>query len=367
MQGGEFLLRGSAALGRIPESEFRTGELSEETLSEIRSGIGRTQGLYGKAQSPLAARTVLGRPAYQFKQWMLTEMELYVDWAKEAIEYYKRNPKQLNTQIRNPGLAKWIKYLLLAIPLFLFGGAKVKREIAAYRWLPVALWRTATNPQEWPVGRDLYKTSSALIKIIQGNLEDAKREFTKPLQYFPVAGIQVQRMADFIKALQTGGVYSPTGKLRERVSVGEAFKRLLMGTQTTQAQKYREHQEELSKLMPWEYTTWDEYVGESRRESDYLKMKEKVMDYIKDKEYKTWAEVRKDQKLYQMIADYNKQAQKRFNELIVKAGLSKIMTQKQYQSNLKQITISYEDMERWFEAEKTQKGATSLERRLRMK
>jgi len=156
MQGGEFLLRGSNALGRIPESEFRTGQLSEETLSKIRRGIGRTQGLYGKAQSPLAAQTVIGRPAYQFKQWMLTEMELYADWCKEAIEYYKRNPKQINAQIRNPGLAKWIKYLLLAIPLFLFGGQKVKKEITGYRWLPAAIWKTATNPQEWPVGRDLY-------------------------------------------------------------------------------------------------------------------------------------------------------------------------------------------------------------------
>ena len=215
--------------------------------------------------------------------------------------------------------------------------------------------------------RPVYKTSSALIKITAGDLEGAKSEFTRPLQYTPVAGIQVQRTADFIEALRTGGIYSPTGKLQEKVSVGEAFKRLLVGSQTSQAQKYRKYQEELSKLMPWEYTTWDEYVGESKRKSDYLKMKERVTDYVKDKKYKTWAEVKKDQKLYQTIADYNKDAQKKFNELVVKAGLSKIMTKKQYQSNLKQITISYEDIERWFETEKTQKEATSLERRLRMK
>ena len=366
MKMGEFYLRGIPALASIPETEFKSGELSSKTRTEIRRLIGKTQGLYGKSQSPLAAQTIIGRPLYQFKHWMLVEMELFADWGKEALAYIKRNPTSRFDPIKNPGLRKIIKWLLLAIPLYLWGSEKIKKEIMAYRFLPLAVWRTITHPGEVPVLKDLQLVVESLYDIITGNLELAAERFEKEwLTHLP-AGVQVKRVKNFGDFLRKGGYYSATGKLVRKLSPQEAFVELLVGQMSEGAVEYRKMHEDLSKLMPYTYVEYDEYFGQRVRKSDYIKIKEKIIKIVEDKGYKNIAAVKTDKELVQMIKDYNVQAEERLRVLLRKRNemLDQKITQKEWEKAKKMATIQPKDIFNWMETKNRAETIPSFERRL---
>ena len=66
MQSGEFEIRGSMFLGYLTPEEWRTEVISGERMRYIMDQIARTQGVFTKAESPLAVQTATGRMAMLF-------------------------------------------------------------------------------------------------------------------------------------------------------------------------------------------------------------------------------------------------------------------------------------------------------------
>ncbi len=84
MQSGEFEIRGSMFLGYLTPEEWRTEVISGERMRYIMDQIARTQGVFTKAESPLAVQTATGRMAMLFGRWKLTNLMMFRDICKGA-------------------------------------------------------------------------------------------------------------------------------------------------------------------------------------------------------------------------------------------------------------------------------------------
>jgi len=365
MQVGEIYLRGIPALSQIPEAEFRSGILSSETRAKIREEITRTQGIYGPAQSPLMAQTIIGRPVYQYKLWALTEMELLYDFSAETVNFYKSNPHLLDGTIKNPGLARWIKFLMLAIPLLIWGGKKAKETLEIYPWLPLWFWKGVTDPKETPVGRDLVNVSKFIMDLVQGNIRDAQQGWAEAQKFWPLL---VKRGGAFYEAVTEGTVTTPYGTLQEQVKVEEAIKRLILGSQTEQRQKFLELHRMFNKILPQkEYSEWSETFGEVKIKTDYQKFKEDLMREIKNKGYHSTKEIDQDEAMVKKINNYNFQAKEKLKVFFQERDeLTKIITtQKEWEEYQKKVTVQKTDVDRWFETEEELRTIPSIIRRTR--
>ena len=359
MQTGEFFLRGVPGLSVIPKSEFKTGELSFETRALARRRIGKTQGLYGKAESPLVVRTVIGRPAFQFKLWMLTEMELWADWTKEALVNFKNNPTLLDKTIKNPGVVKWIKFLMLAIPLFLWGQKKLKEQMKDYAMIFASIWGMLVRPNEFPVGRDLVLVSEILWHIINGELREAndivKNQWVKHLP----AGVEAERIKNFLDVMDKGATFYE-GRMKEEMTETEALKRVLLGMQTKEAQQMKNLQQRLNDLLAGEYQVWDNYFGVRRVKSKHQEKKEDIISYIEKNHIKNYDAFTKDPVGLLMLAEWNSYARDELDKIILEGDIK--MTTSEHDSLLKKVTFQREDIDRWFETIKYKKSVPVLER-----
>jgi hypothetical protein len=363
MQIGETYLRGIPALSQIPEAEFQSGPLSSKTRAKIRGELSRTQGLYGPAQSPLLAQTIIGRPVYQYKLWALTEMELLYDISKETVEFYQRNPHLLDGTIKNPGLVRWVKFLMLAIPLFIWGGRKAKETLEIYPWLPLWFWQGIINPKETPVGRDLVNVFNFIIDLVKGNIRDAQQTWAEAQKFWPIL---VKRGGAFYEAVTEGTVTTPYGTLQEQITVEEAFKRLILGSQTEQRQKFLELHRMLNKLLPQkEYSEWSETFGVMKIKTDYQKFKEGLMREIKSKSYRSTKDTDQDKAMVEKINRYNFQTKEKLKIFFQERDkLTKTKTtQEEWETYQKKITIQKEDIDRWFETEEELRTIPSIIRR----
>ena len=359
MQTGEFFLRGIPGLSQIPANEFKSGELSFETRALARRRIGKTQGLYGKTESPLIVRTVIGRPAFQFKLWMVTEMELWADWTREALVNFKNNPTLLDKTIKNPGVVKWIKFLMLAIPLFLWGQKKLKEQMKDYALIFASIWGMLVRPNEFPVGRDLVLVSELLWRIINGELREAgdiiKNQWVRHLP----AGVEAERIKNFLDVMDKGATFYE-GRMKEEMTEIEALKRVLLGMQTKEAQQMKDLQQRLNDLLAGEYQVWDNYFGVRRVKSKHQEKKEDIIGYIEKNHIKNYDAFIKDPVGLLMLAEWNSYARDELDKIILEGDIKMITSE--HDSLLKKVTFQREDIDRWFETIKYKKSVPVLER-----
>lgn len=93
MQGGEYLIRGSVALGQISKEEWLSGDVSDESFVKIVDTLAKTQGVYTKTQSPLFTQTITGRTMVQFMRWVFTNLALTRRVAIGARQEWKNGIK----------------------------------------------------------------------------------------------------------------------------------------------------------------------------------------------------------------------------------------------------------------------------------
>ena len=352
MQSGEFYLRGSASLGMIPENEFKSAKLSPLTRTRIRRQISKTQGLFGPAQAPLLSQTTLLRPIWMFKHWMVNELELWASFSKETAIRMKRNPGWYGKTIGNPGLRRWIKYIIIGGLLYLYGPEFLKKEVKQKMGIPKTLLGEAMNGlEEVPVGQDLWTAIQVTNRIAHGEYSEAREE----LYWWVMRKPQIiSKGKQFFEGFFKGEITTPTGELTERVSKAEAFKRGMVGSWTKQAQTERRLNEELNKILPVEYyTKWDWDLGPRKIKTDYQRTKENIMNTIKKKGKwdikKLTLEIDKD--IEMIYATYNSKALKKLDKFLAeRAELTGApLEEKEYISLQKKVTIQGSDIVRWYE------------------
>ncbi|KKK74604.1 hypothetical protein LCGC14_2882110, partial [marine sediment metagenome] len=305
MQGGEFYLRGSAALARIPEAEYQSGELSSHTRAVIRRQIGRTQGLFGPAQAPLLSQVTILRPIWMFKHWMINEIELLNSFAKEAIVRINRNPQWKQEIVHNEGVRRITKWILIAALFYLFGPEYLKKEVRQKFGIPKTL-AGAIIGMKGVLYEDVMVAFRLLVRIGNNEIRDAQEELRNWFYYKPI----FRKNKELVEGLMTGTITSPDGVLKSRVDAAEALKRGMIGGWTAQAQKEQELNTLLSTILPAPtYTVWDFDTGPRRVKTDYQKIKEDVMRLIIKKGYDNVEEVKADKQLSSMLFKYNEKAE----------------------------------------------------------
>jgi len=364
MQGGELWLRGSAALARVPENEFQSGTLSSGTRAIIRRQLGRSQGLFGPAQSPLLSQTTLLRPIWMFKHWMINEIELWHNFAKEYIERYKRNPSWGGRTIKNAGFRRIVKYLIIGALFYFSGISFLKKEAFQKVGIPKTLIGALIQVTNAPLYEDGYFAMQLLVRAGNGEFREAQEDFINWILKKPL----LAKSRTLIQGLFEGATKQPSGTLKSNITKFEAFKRLMLGSWTEQGQKENKLNEELSKLLPAQtYTKWDQDLGSRLVKTDYQKNKEDIMNYIKDKGYNSIEELNADAVLVKKITAYNTQATERLRKFFQERDkLTGIVTlQKEWESTLKKVTVQPADVNNWFETERQLRTVPSILRRTR--
>ncbi len=372
MQGGEFYMRGSAALARIPEDEFQSGNLSPRTRAIIRRQIGRTQGLFGPAQAPLLSQFTLLRPVWMFKHWMVNEMELWNNFIKEAVSRAKRNPGWRGKIIGNAGVRKILKYIIIGALFYLFGPEFLKKEMRQKIMIPAQLIATLTNwADSVPLVEDLILAENLSVRIANREFNEAREDF---INWVKTKG-SIKKFADLLEGIQKGTVSSPDGLLKEYLEPQEAIKRFFLGTWTEKGQKEQKLNEELSKLLPFEsYTKWDQAFGARKVKTDYQKIKEDILQYIEKKKYWTPPEkegesgtLALDQQILRMYAIYNGKALKRLDNFFTDAEklTGQKIEDKEKDSLRMKVTIQEKDIANWVQTKYEQEMIPRLLRRVK--
>ena len=172
----------------------------------------------------------------------------------------------------------------------------------------------------------------------------------------------------FYEAVTEGTVTTPYGTLQEQVKVEEAIKRLILGSQTEQRQKFLELHRMFNKILPQkEYSEWSETFGEVKIKTDYQKFKEGLMREIKNKGYRSTKETDQDEAMVKKINNYNFQAKEKLKVFFQERDeLTKIITtQKEWKEYQEKVTVQKTDVDRWFETEEELRTIPSIIRRTR--
>ena len=366
MQKGEVILRGSAALGIVPDSEFKAGKITPETRNKIRRQIGRTQGLFGPAQAPLLSQTTLMKPVWMFKHWMVNELEMLHSFAKEGLARFKNNAGWSGKTIKNPGLKSLTRYILLGALLYLFSPEWLKKEVKQKLGVPKTLIAGFMDWLKSPIGQDLETAMNVVVRVGNGEFREAREDLA---YWVRTKSPQANKFKDFFEGFFKGEITTPTGELEERISKAEALKRLLVGGWTEKHQTEVKLNEELSKLLPTEsYTKWDWDTGPRRVKTDYQKIKEDIIADIEKKGY--WSKEEKtltlDQDIVRMFSVYNGKALKRLEAYL--EGVEKItgekIPEKERNSLMKRVTIQEEDIGNWYKTIYEQETIPRILRRM---
>jgi hypothetical protein len=155
---GEHYLRGTAFLSLLTHEEFKAGEVSDKRMSEIRHRIGEAQPLYGKFDSPVYGRHVIGKTFYMFLTWLPTRIENWVNWVKGAGSALKNEKSIMDKTINNKDLGKVIRFISAFILMSLMFGDRDrwKREVDQYKYLfSIGYWVNLMNPTTKPVWKDV--------------------------------------------------------------------------------------------------------------------------------------------------------------------------------------------------------------------
>jgi len=346
MQMGEFQMRGSAALSVISENEFRSGELSSETRAKIRRQIARTQGLFGPAQAPLITQTTVGRPFAMFKHWMINEMELWHSFVRESAKSIKERPDLYKNPVKNPGMRRILKYVLVGIVLATFSPSFFKKEVWQKMGIPISLLKTAFDRAEAPLMQDVMFAGTWLNYFVRGEVEESKDEF---IRWFKNISPEAKKVLESTM----GEIRTSRGALVRKMSLAERFKHLLFGRYTKEGQKSQELDEMIDEIWPTEsHYKYSFLTGTSRRvKTKYQAIKEKIIDEIERKKYRNIKQVKEDRNLSEQIRDYNKKAVEQLDKWVEETEkFYKVkITAKNYDSKLKRVTIQPDDVERWME------------------
>lgn len=176
---GEHYLRGTAFLSLLTHEEFKAGEVSDKRMSEIRHRIGEAQPLYGKFDSPVYGRHVIGKTFYMFLTWLPTRIENWVNWVKGAGSALKNEKGIMDKTIKNKDLGKLIRFVSAFVVMSLLFGDRErwKREVDQYKDLfSIGYWVNLMNPTTKPVWKDVINIG--LILKYLANQEEYTKDGT---------------------------------------------------------------------------------------------------------------------------------------------------------------------------------------------
>lgn len=173
---GEHYLRGTAFLSLLTHEEFKAGEVSDKRMSEIRHRIGEAQPLYGKFDSPVYGRHVIGKTFYMFLTWLPTRIENWVNWVKGAGSALKNEKGIMDKTIKNKDLGKLIRFVSAFVVMSLLFGDRErwKREVDQYKDLfSIGYWVNLMNPTTKPVWKDVINIG-LILKYLANQEEYTK-------------------------------------------------------------------------------------------------------------------------------------------------------------------------------------------------